>query len=235
MDDTMRAEIIRRLTHGPASSDERTILVVDPDLRTIGSLRIIDTDMARDPNVADELTRWREPYQQFFMTWFPTSPSRTAEWLTSSVLADTSRLLAIIQDKAGRHIGNFGVRGIVDGSAELDNLIRGERGGGPDMIHNCELSLIHWLASCLKVRRLYLHVMTHNPRTIALHARVGFVQSEVSRLERLGTDTEGSYRAQPGAPVGDNELGLVRMELGIDEFYRRHEWIRSIKYPSLVA
>jgi len=190
----------------------------------IGTLTPLTPREAGDGELCAALSRWRRMYRKNFLTQFESTPQRTAQWLTSRVLADDTRVLFLIRDQDGRPVGNFGLCNISAECAELDNLIRGERGGDARLIYFAELALLAWAYTTLDVQTACLHVMSTNGRTIALHVSVGFTERARSALWQHASqgDTCLTTEARPDAePAG---MDLVRMELDRDVFAARHAW-----------
>jgi RimJ/RimL family protein N-acetyltransferase len=205
----------------PGQSGQPLSITTDKG-QVIGSLAAITTETASNPQIIAALTRWRQKYMRFFLTQFEATESRTAAWLENVVLKDDTRILFLILDEVGREIGNFGVANIAAGSAELDNLIRGERGGDSRLIFFSELALMRWIYRQLKVDEIYLHVFSNNPKTIALHQSVGFSMSNSWGLIKQESADQIRYEVDYNRKPEATELVLVRMRLSRDEFFERY-------------
>ena len=116
----------------------------------IGVLRPIDESLSKLPEVIEKLTRWRRRFMQYFLTQFPASEVRTAAWLEKAVVPGDDRILFLICDDGGRLVGNLGVCDIKPHEAEVDNVIRGEKGGGPRLIFFAGIAMLSWLYSLPK-------------------------------------------------------------------------------------
>ncbi len=164
---------------------------------------------------------------EFLMTQFTATPERTGNWLHQLVLADDTRLLLMIRDDTGQWIGNFGVCGISSGSAELDNLIRGAKGGHARLIFYSELALMRWLYETLEVATIRLRVFSHNRVTLRLHRSVGFVQRQVLPLGMERTRDTRRYFTSPQPHHARAEFDLVEMAMDRNEFFARHTWLEG--------
>lgn len=148
--------------------------IVDRTGDRVGALRLLDSALAADPAVVTDLTEWRARSMRFFLTHFTPSEARTRDWLLNVVLPADDRLLFLIETEPDCFVGNFGLATISAGSAELDNLIRGRRGGGPDFIHLAECAMLRALFADEARATVTLRVFSTNSTTIRLHAGVGF-------------------------------------------------------------
>lgn len=188
----------------------------------IGFLKPVDTILKKDPSVVDALTRWRQKFMKYFLTQFQSNNLRTSLWLENAVMADDTRILFLIIDNMGKAIGNFGISNISLESAELDNLIRGEKGGDSQLIFFSEISLMQWIYEELKVENIYLNVFSNNVRTIALHESVGFKKEQIQQLIKKEAKEEICYQLSGKLISESDELGLVKMRIDRNYFLERH-------------
>jgi hypothetical protein len=112
-------------------------------------------------------------------------------------------------------------------SGELDNLIRGRKGGDPGLIYYSELSLLSWMFGRLGYRTSNLHVFSNNQPTIKLHSSVGFsVLNSIQLTQRkLPGLTEYLLNSNEGDSV---DFSYLEMGLNRDTFIDLHPWIRSV-------
>ena len=75
------------------------------------------------------MTIWRNASMSSFLTQFNATEHRTKEWLDNVILPACDRLLFELLDDQNNSIGHAGVTNFNIKSAELDNFIRGEKGG----------------------------------------------------------------------------------------------------------
>lgn len=213
----MLPEIVRIFKGLEEGNIVREIPIFDDSHQYIGKLKPIDIELVQDQMVIESLTKWRQKFMRFFMTQFEATPERTGKWLKNNVLTDDSRLLFLIYDENNKLIGNFGICNIQEQNVELDNLIRGEKGGHKHLIFFSELTLISWLYS-LDVVNIYLRVFSNNFKTISLHSSVGFKPKEILALQKdINNSNEITYIAVPSSPQKE-QLGLIIMELDKSSF-----------------
>ena len=180
---TLTPDVVSSLKNN--TSEKFSIAIKDNNDKAIGSLVLVQKRDANNPIILDALTRWRKKYMKYFLTQFNASTNRTKSWLENIVIPSTDRLLFLILDEDNNLIGNFGIADILFDRCELDNLIRGEKGGHPKLIYFSELSLLKWLFLEKNVKRVNLHVFANNLPTIKLHKSVGFVEIGRRKLERV--------------------------------------------------
>lgn len=152
----------------------------------IGSLVAVSNATLARNDVIDAFTRWRTTYGRFFLTQFTPTPERTRNWL-KAILADERRMLFTIHS-GDSLIGHYGFRDLHDGSAELDNLLRGERGGHPGLMQATVLALSRWLFARLDVHTVFGHILADNPVALKLHTDAGFTLGDKRPLTLVEED-----------------------------------------------
>lgn len=150
------------------------IVIEDDDKHYLGRLTLIRPSDLKNDFYIESLTKWRTKFMRYFLTQFPASVDKTRIWLKDIVLPSENRLLFFIFDSRDNLVGNFGVANICGDRCELDNLIRGERGGHPKLIYFSEIALLKWLFGERGMNFVNLHVFSSNSLTLKLHKSVGF-------------------------------------------------------------
>lgn len=199
----------------------------------LGTLDPISVELGKSAEVVDALTRWRRMFMRYFLTQFHATPERTTVWLENQILPDDTRILFLLRCDEGRAVGNFGVCDIDVDRAELDNLVRGERGGDARLVYYSEIALMHWLYSFVGVKRIRLHVFSTNSRTIALHKSVGFEEQCAFPLAKTVKDTDVRYSVIEASHLRAGDLAYVRFEMTNERFYARHTWVPSVYVESV--
>lgn len=198
-----------------------SIPIIDGEGSRIGSLQPLDRRLADDEEIIASLTRWRRRAGRFFFTRFEPSDERTRGWLDRVVLADDTRILFLVTDAEGRPVGNLGACNVTEDGAELDNYIRGERGGDPRLMLLSGLSLAGWLYAALNVEKIHSRVLADNSRVLALYEATGCFQR--GEIEELVPEMDGSGDTGDHAPR--EWLRFVRMTLDVQEFLSRYPWM----------
>ncbi len=170
-----------------------SIPIYSDEKKELGSLVLIDKNLVNDQIIIDALTRWRQKYMKFFLTQFNATSDRTKSWLSQTIIPAYDRLFFLIYDDQKQLIGNFGLCNISSTQVELDNLIRGEKGGDTRLIYYSEIALLSWVYLSLDVPRANLHVFSNNLKTISLHESVGFNIERSHRLTRIMHNGEVRY------------------------------------------
>lgn len=206
-----------------------TIDVKNRDGGRLGQLVCVDRGLAADSRVIDDLTQWRQTYMEYFLTQFEATAPRTRSWLERVVIPAADRVLFLIVLESGEAVGNFGVCNLTAEAGELDNLIRGRKGGDPRLIYYCELALLSWMFGHLGLKRAMLHVFSNNRPTIRLHSSVGFSESASTSLSLVRSPGQITYLQN--SPEGDPvDFRYLEFTLTREEFLVTHPWLPGI-YP----
>lgn len=158
----------------------------------IGLLVAVSHATLTKTDVLDAFTRWRTTYGRFFLTQFTPTPERTSSWV-KAILADERRMLFTIH--AGESlVGHYGFRDLEEGSAELDNLLRGERGGHPGLMQATVLALSRWLFTRLAIRTVFGNILSDNPFALKLHTDAGFTLGDKRPLTLVEGENQNLWK-----------------------------------------
>ncbi|MDT7540751.1 MAG: hypothetical protein QOE33_655 [Acidobacteriota bacterium] len=191
------------------------IPVVNDQNVKIGLLRPIDCRLANDTEIINSLTAWRRRFERFFFTQFEVSDERTKSWLNNVVIKDDTRILFLVLDATGKGTGNLGACSITSDSAELDNFIRGERGGDPKLMLLSGLSLIGWIYRVLNIRKISARVLANNLRTLSVYEAADCF--EWSRRPGLVKESNSDESVE--------ESGFISMTLDVQKFLSGYPWM----------
>lgn len=194
-----------------------TINVVGDEGREIGHLWPITKAAASNRELIQKLTDWRNRARIHFFSQFTATYERTHSWLKNVLLPDEGRLLFMINSN-GKSVGHLGFRDLHDHTVELDNLIRGEIGGHPQLIYHAEVALINWMFQNLGIDLINAWVLAHNAVVSSLHKRVGFEPAE--RVPLLKVQEDDTLSFEKGDPNGVSPSGLFaqRIFLTLDRY-----------------
>jgi hypothetical protein len=202
--------------------------VRNTDAKRFGSLRLIDKGRVATPQLAANLTKWRNASMSFFLSQFEATDERTYQWLTRVVLPSDDRLLFEVLDEEGRPVGNAGVCNLSDKEGELDNFIRGESGGEPLLFVAAEDALLNWLFSDLAVEIVSLHVFSNNWIPISNHLALGFAITGKYALSKIEKD--GMVQHLLNSPHGQPcKFSYLKMTLNRGDYLTRQAGIESRK------
>lgn len=205
--------------------------IFDSEGHCLGTLECVDRVLVKDPIVIAELTDWRARYMRYFLTQFVATSERTERWLKQVVLPSNDRMLFLICSEEGKPVGNFGVCNIGFVQGELDNLIRGRKGGHPKLVFYSEVAMLSWMFGPLSLKTANLHVFSSNIKTIQLHSSVGFTISSSQRLHRLEGNDEVYFLVN--SDKGElASFSYLEMTITKDIFLNLHPWVAQA-YPGL--
>lgn len=223
MDEISIKELVRRIKNDNNPTAKRfKIDILDDEGFKIGSLNPIDNRFANDQGVIDKLTKWRKMFKNFFLTQFTPTPERTKNWLESFVLPSDNRVLFLVHTDKDDIIGNFGVCDICENRAELDNLLRGEMGGHPQLIYFAELAILRWLFRDLEIPNVILHVFSNNYKTTALHESIGFRTVAFNHLIKEESENELRYVVRDTPSTQAVSFTYLEMMLTAAEFEKAY-------------
>jgi len=134
------------------------------------------------------LTKWRKKYGDYFATKFEPTEKRTRKWLKEQVIENKDKILFLIilnKQKVG-HIGLFNYSEN-DNSAEIDNVLRGERKEYPGLMEKVMKSILNVGFKDLKLSKITLKVFSDNHKAIDLYKRGGMIEIERIPLKKIIT------------------------------------------------
>lgn len=124
-------------------------------------------------SLISEISSWRQRSMKMYLHQFVATPENTQKYLKHQSIGEPNRLLFLVQHNFN-FIGHLGIANAADDSAELDNLMRGKRGGPRDLMLLCEAALVDWCMTHLRLRRIYLRVLSTNVLAKEIHKQLGF-------------------------------------------------------------
>ncbi|MEQ8264312.1 GNAT family N-acetyltransferase [Pseudohaliea sp.] len=117
---------------------------------------------------------WRKTFMRCYRVQFNASEDSTREYLQNCSIASPDRIFFAIYLPDDSLVGHLGLSNVSSRKAELDNIIRGAAGGGPQLMYFAEKSLLEWGFGTLGLDLLEAQVLSRNFMAKALHERVGF-------------------------------------------------------------
>src|ERR1043165_7023334 len=212
-----QARIIEKLKSGPPLKASIPIRSVENLI--VGYLTPITRQMAENPDIIDALYRWRRARMTAFLTVFVPTPEKTRHYLTEFSLPDAARVLFLITDHDGRHVGHIGLCNIASDGVEIDNLSRGESIDVPGIMVRAHAALLRWAFSSLDIPLAYLNVLADNAQAIRTYEKAGLRAVGTTPLTR--EEFDGGYRLKPALESDTGKMGLtlVRMEILQDVFF----------------
>lgn len=196
MDKKIQEGYLLRIIEGEESL---AISIRDDDGLEIGVMCPITKLHLQSSHIIEKMTTWRNQYKVFFQTQFNATPERTKRWLNNVVLANSDQMLFLIYCE-GILMGQYGFNQLNGNSAQMDNLMRGERGGHPLLMKYAVRALIKWLFSTMEVEEVYGYTFANNAMAMKLNKDVGF--STVEKIPLTKTIVDGEIRWIVGNPGG---------------------------------
>ena len=212
--------LVRRLKENENPRKTLELPVTKSDGTPVGTLRLIDKVRSSAPDLAVNLAKWRNASMRFFLSQFVATEERTKEWLNNVVIPSANRLLFELLDDTGRAVGHAGLCNLSMHACELDNFIRGEKGGDPNLFLAAERAMLRWAFCDLGVDLVTLGIFSNNWIPISNHISIGFAVTEkrsISRVEKDGR-VEHLLGSQQGQPT---KYSYLTMSLSKKDFLKR--------------
>lgn len=121
-----------------------------------------------------KLFDWRKKNINFFFKRENVNIKNIKNNLLKEYIRNNKKIFFLIYDEKNNLIGHIGLTRISKLSATLDNLIRGEKGGGKDFIINVEKKLINWCFYKLNLNSIYGTLLSNNYIMMEIHKKIGF-------------------------------------------------------------
>ncbi|CAN2039942.1 N-acetyltransferase domain-containing protein [Candidatus Magnetomoraceae bacterium gMMP-15] len=199
--------------------------IIDNKKQKIGYLCPITKKSLKDDKIIQKLTDWRNFHRKSFLTQFEATYDRTKNWLKDIVLKDKSRLLFLMYSKT-KLVGQYGFKGLSDKSVEIDNIIRGETGGHPELVHYAEIALLKWIYVTFNIHKIYAYVLSDNFIVINLHERIGFKKLNLLPLYKIECNNEIRLEIGASGYTSPCSLYVQRLKLIYSDFIRINKIIR---------
>lgn len=156
---------------------EEKIFLQIPVLNRFGNqiavLKPLVISNLHDHEIIKKLTDWRNLYSSSFFSQFKTTNERTYKWLKDDVLPDPGRLFFLIYFE-NRMIGYIAIKNLSTDNVESDNVLRGETGGGMELMFYVLFSEYNWIFNELKVRTITAGILNSNRLVKILAKKLGY-------------------------------------------------------------
>lgn len=172
-----RALVVASLKKAKLAHARLCHVPIKHDGNVVGHLVPIGPWILEDWKLISEISEWRARAMVMFLSQFESTPEKTAEYLRNCSIGDDNRILFMIEVE-GEFLGHVGLAGISHTSAELDNLMRGISGGKPELMEASERTLVSWAFTTLKLKSLYLKILSYNFMAKTIHEQMGFLTTE---------------------------------------------------------
>jgi hypothetical protein len=216
-----QAMIVQKYKSNESKCLDSSFQVYDDNGTLIGAIVPIDHSIANDLIVLEQLTNWRKNNATSFFTQFLPTVERTRLWLRDVVLPDPTKILFLVEDTDGRKVGQFGLCGITTEDAELDNAIRGESGGHPQLFYFVELTIIRFCFEYLGVKRVVGNLFSNNHMSLFLHKSIGFTVEKTFFLQKTVNQDGIRFYAVKNIEQSNVKIQQLYITLNCEPFYER--------------
>ncbi len=164
------------------------ILVFDSERSVLGYLIPVGDWILADESKIEQIRLWRQETMRMFLTQFESTFDKTFGYLKNLSIGQKNRILFLIYDDKDQFVGHIGVADVDGKKGELDNLMRGIKGGHPRLVYFAEISLLNWCFQNLEIFQSDVRVLSYNWLVLALHEEVGYEVVEKIPLKKLLKD-----------------------------------------------
>jgi RimJ/RimL family protein N-acetyltransferase len=156
------------------------IPVFDSKKSIVAYLRPITVDYHKTiPSCVELMSKWRIENPTIGTGTFTVTNERTEHWLNNLVINNHNRIIFLISDFVGNHLGHIGYAAFDYDrqSAEIDSVLRGVKDIIPGLMCFCMNSMINWGKNILKLKEITLKVFSNNTHAINFYERCGFTKN----------------------------------------------------------
>ena len=216
-------------------ASKRSISIFNSEGKKIGKLIPVGSWILAESKIINLLVHWRKRAMRMHMSQFKSTYERTFNYLKNFSIREEGRIFFLLYDDSDNLIGHIGVADI-DGSysnqpaginAELDNTMRGIRGGDPHLIYYAAISMLDWCFKNLGIEKSDLNCLSYNRIAISLYEDIGYKKIENYFLKKYVVNEEILHNL-----VNESESNIkyqcIKMDLTKKNFYKKSSWLSSI-------
>ena len=169
-----------------------------------------------DTNLVSLMCKWRAENKESFFAQIEPDTRSMLNYLETQSIGDERTLLFIIYSE-GHPLGHLGLSHINDGSASLDQVMKGVRENSESrtkgLMKSAVMALIDWSRSNLGLSVLHLEVVSSNDSAIKLYEKCNFVVTQKFPVKATQT-TDGVFLQEENAQENSTLHKLsMRLEL----------------------
>jgi RimJ/RimL family protein N-acetyltransferase len=131
------------------------------------------------------IAKWRNKYMRFYFTQFEANLENATSYILSKTNLNSSSIFFMIADENFKIVGHIGISNIFEDSAELDNILLGEKTDIPNLMIDVENQVLNWIKDYLGIRKIILQLFSFNFLAINLHNECGFKVLESTPLRKV--------------------------------------------------
>ncbi len=147
--------------------------ITDDKNNKIGELHPLTHLKLQDPEVIQKITEWRNQNMQSFLTQFIATTERTYSWITNVLFKTPGQLLFLVYVE-NILVGHIGFKNLNHKNVMLDNAIRGERIGHPQLFTRAGIVLTNWIFDETTVEYIYGLIEAKNYAAVYMNKQIGF-------------------------------------------------------------
>jgi perosamine synthetase len=141
---------------------------------------------ASDDILIAKLAQWRKENSFAYPSQFLVTFDGTKQWLRSKLLDVEDRLLFLVTDKHGTHVGHLGLANGLNaqGELEIDNVVRGVKDTNSGIMSLAMEALLNWAEEIIAPTQMFLRVFNDNNHAIQYYKKLGFVDGQLIPLRK---------------------------------------------------
>ena len=198
--------------------------IFDSKKNEIGKLIPIGNWILTHKEKIEDLSKWRQKNMKFFFSQFNSSYKRTLWYIKNFSIEQNNRIFFLIYANNDKLIGHIGLAEIEKNFATMDNMVRGEEGGDPQLMYYSMIAIIHWSFKILNIENLYGRIISYNWLTIFLYEEISFKIIERIPLKKFEENGEINHKV-----IDSSESNVryfcTKVLLKKKDFYKNINWI----------
>ena len=204
---------------------QKKLYIYNADKEKIGYFVPVGEWIENDKQKINLIRSWREKSRSMFLTHINSTFDKTLNYLKNFSIRQKGRIFFLIYDyKSKKLIGHMGMADANRKSAELDNIVRGERGGDVRLIYYAEITLLDWSFKNLKIGTINGRVLSYNSIMLSLHKKVGFLINAYKHLFAYEKDGD-TFHEVVNKKKSNVTYKMIEVTLCKKGFYKKIKWL----------
>ena len=175
----------------------------------LGRLVRLTSEQKHDQGLIADLLKWRLASSTNFISQASGVFEDTRTWLHGLLASDGGFWLIVLPD--GRRVGHIGIK-VTGSELELDNLLRGEKGGGSKLMSAACKALIRELPKMFDQSVLVNHTFEDNRAVVRMHLELGFKTVTKTPMEKT-IGEGGLWRWVPSTQNPSRTLLTMKLKI----------------------
>ena len=162
--------------HSPLNTNLMLLTIHDSNGAHIGTA-IQLSDLSITDELCTQLAGWRNRSRKFFFDSSEVTTDSTRAWLRAKLVYPPLQAFWVAFTSYGARTAHIGVKYGDDDIAEIDALLRGESGGGPDFMVGLEKAVVQWTTRTFHPAFVIARTYSWNTLAGRIHRACGFTIS----------------------------------------------------------